>query len=107
MSDFLAIARRCLQPLADAGFTFWEERLCRGEVRLECDRGDLQIRVSYEPNGPPWCDLHRGGRYERRLEIEVAPPSDFTEWFFETHEQELEVWCGRLLRRLEDEKIVA
>jgi hypothetical protein len=51
--------------------------------------------------------LHRAGKFERRLEIEAVAPSDFTEWFFETHEQELEAWCGRLLRRLEDEKIVA
>jgi hypothetical protein len=105
MTDFIAIARRCLQPLAERGFTFWDESLCRGEVRLECERGDLQIRVSYEPDGPPWCDLHRAGRYERRLEVES--PSNSTQRFFETHEQELEAWCGRLLRRLEDEKIVA
>ena len=107
MADFIAIARRCLQPLAERGFTFWDESLCRGEVRLECQRGDLQIRVSYEPCGPPWCDLHRGGRYERRLEVVAAAPSDFTESFFQSHEQELEVWCMTLLKRLEDEKIVA
>ena len=79
----------------------------RGEVRLECQRGDLEIRVSYEPNGPPWCDLHRAGKFERRLEIKSDVPSDFTEWFFETHEQELEAWCKTLLKRLEDENIVA
>jgi hypothetical protein len=107
MTDFIAIARRCLQPLAERGFTFWEERLCRGEVRLECQRGDLEIRVSYEPSGPPWCDLHRAGRYERSLEVVSVAPSDSIESFFQTHEQELEVWCSRLLRRLEDENIVA
>jgi hypothetical protein len=103
MTDFIAIARHCLQPLAEQGFSLWDERLCRGEVRLECDRGDLQIRVSYEPFGPPWCDLHRGGRFERRLEIESGFPSGF----FETHAEELEAWCARLLKRLDDEKIIA
>ena len=117
MIHFIAIARRCLQPLADRGFTFWDERACR-EDRFECQRGDLEIRVCYEPFGPPWCDLRRGGRFERRLEIESDFPSstplattpapyDFSESLLQTHAQELEVWCARLLRRLEDEKIVA
>ena len=109
MIDFIALARRCLKPLSDSGFTFWEERLCRGEVRLKCHRGDLEIRVSYEPYGPPWCDVYRAERYERRLEIDSGSHSqpEFTDWFFQIHEQELEMWCSRLLRRLKDEKIVA
>jgi hypothetical protein len=102
MIDFIAIARHCLQPLADQGFSFWDECLCCGEVRLKCDRGDLQIRVSYEPFGPPWCDLHRGGRFERRLEIQSDSPAEF----LRTNAEELEAWCASLLKRLVDEKII-
>jgi hypothetical protein len=116
--DFIAIARRCFQPLAEKGFTFWDEQFCREEVRLECERGDLQIRVCYEPFGPPWCDLWRAGKYERRMEIASDFPSStplattpapyhFSEALLRTHTQELEVWCKKLLKTLEDEKIVA
>ncbi len=72
MTDFLAIARHNLLPLSDQGFTFWDEKLSRGEVRLECDRRDVEIRVCYEPFGPPWCDLRRAGKFERS-NIEIHP----------------------------------
>jgi hypothetical protein len=138
MVDFFAIARRCLKPLAEQGFTFWDERPCRYD-RLECDRGDLQIRVSYETFGPPWCDLHVAGLFVRRIEvasefttsealaqislerfraIQSGPPSARTlagqpapspveVGLLEKHEQEIETWCKRLLKTLEDEKIAA
>jgi hypothetical protein len=118
MIDFIAIARRCLQPLADKGFTFWDERLCRGVVHLECERGDIQIRVCYEPFGPPWCDVRETGRPQRRLKVETEfpsstplatkpPPFHFSPDLLHTHEEEVEAWCLRLLRVLEDEKITA
>ena len=117
MVDFIAIARRSLQPLADRGFTFWDEHLCRSEVRLGCQKGDLEIRVSYEPFGPPWCDLRRAGHYERRIEVKsdsssstplatMLPPFSFSEQLLATHQQELDAWCKKLLKILEDEKIV-
>ncbi len=117
MIDFNAIARHCFRPLADRGFAFWEERACR-EDRFECQRGDLEIRVRYEPFGPPWCDLWRGGRLERRIKIEsdfpsstplatTPPPYNFSEPLLRRHAQELEVWCEKLFKTLEDEKIVS
>ncbi len=138
MVDFFAIARRCLQPLADRGFAFWDERPCKYD-RLECDRGDLQIRVSYEAFGPPWCDIYVAGRFVRRIEVEsefttsealakmsldrfyaiqsgppsartlagMPRPSSAEIALLERHGQEIEVWCTRLLKILEDEKIAA
>jgi hypothetical protein len=118
MIDFLTIARRCLQPLADRGFSFRSEQLCRGEVRLECESGDILIRVSYEPFGPPWCDIREAGRPWRRLEVETEftsstplaktpPPYHFSPDLLRTQEKEVETWCLRLLGILEDEKIAA
>ncbi|MDD5141154.1 MAG: hypothetical protein PHY43_12945 [Verrucomicrobiales bacterium] len=117
MIDFIAIARRCLQPLADRGFTFWDERQCR-EDRFECQRGDLEIRVSYEIFGPPWCDLRRAGKFVRRIEVKsdfpsstplatTPPPYSFSETLLQKHADELEVWCQKLLRTLEDEKVIS
>jgi hypothetical protein len=119
MIDFLAIARHCLQPLADRGFNFRSEQLCRGEVRLECERGDILVRVSYEPFGPPWCDIREAGRLWRRLEVNktrfttstplarTPPPFHFRQDLLRIHEDEVETWCLRLLCILEDEKIAA
>ena len=136
MLDFYAIARRCLQPLADRGFTFWDDRLGRCD-RLECDRGDLEIRVSYVTFGPPWCDIHEAGCFVRRIKVEsefttsqalaqmslekframqsgppsartlvgMPRPSSAELALIEKHEQEIAVWCQRLLKTLEDEKI--
>ena len=138
MVDFFAIARGCLQPLADRGFTFWDEKLCRCD-RLECNRGDLEIRVSYEAYGPPWCDIYEARRFVRRIEVEsefttsevlarmslerframqsgppsvrtlvgMPQPSSGEVALLGKHAQELEVWCNRLLKTLEDEKTIA
>jgi hypothetical protein len=115
--DFLSIARRCLQPLADRGFTFWDNQLGREEVRLDCDRGEINIRVCYEPFGPPFCDLRQTGNSQRRIEVEsefpsstplatTPPPYSFSKTLLQKHAEEIEVWCKKLLRKLEDEKIV-
>jgi hypothetical protein len=117
MIDFFAIARRCFQPLADRGFKFLEQQECR-EDRFECQRGDLEIRVSYEIFGPPWCDIRRAGKFERRIEVisdfpsstplaTTPPPYNFSEPLLQTHAKEIEVWCKKLLKTLECEKIVA
>jgi hypothetical protein len=106
MADFLSIARRCLEPLAERGFVFDESHRCRGEVHLKCQRDDLTIDVAYEPFSP-WCFIYRGGRFERKLEIE----SDFSGCgsgsLTQTHEEQIETYCRKLLRRLDDEKVAA
>ena len=104
MSDFLSIARRCLEPLAERGYVFDESRLCRGEVHLKCQRDALTIDVAYEPFSP-WCHIYRGGQFERELRIE----SDFSGFgsgtLTQTHEEQVETYCRKLLRMLEDEKV--
>ena len=105
MADFLSIARRCLEPLAERGYTFNESKLCRGEVHLKCQRGTLTIDLAYEPYGPPWCHIHRNGQFERELHIE----SDFSDFgtLLQTHDEQIEAYCRKLLRTLEDEKIAS
>jgi hypothetical protein len=136
MDNFFVTARRCLQPLANRGFTFWDARQSTYD-RLECDRGDLQIRVSYEKFCPPWCDIHEAGRFVRRIAVEsefmtsealakfslerfgvwqslspserksatVLQPTSAEVALREKHAQEIEAWCMKLLKILEDEKI--
>lgn len=105
MADFLSIARRCFEPLAELGFTFDESQRRRGEVHLKCQRDHVTVDVGYEAFGPPWCHIHRDGKFERELRIE----SDFSGFgagtLLQTHEEQIEAYCRKLLRRLEDEKI--
>jgi hypothetical protein len=113
--DFLAIARRCLQPLADRGFTLGDNQLGREEVRLDCDRDEINIRVCYEPFGPPFCDLRQNGNSQRRIDVESEFQSStrlamaslpYSETLLKKHVEEVEAWCKKLLVKLEDEKIV-
>jgi hypothetical protein len=105
MCDFQFIARKCLEPLAQRGFVFDETQRCRGEVHLQCQRDAITIDIGYEPYGPPWCQLYRDGKFERELRIE----SDFSGFgagtLLQTHEEQIETYCQKLLKRLEDEKI--
>jgi hypothetical protein len=106
MADFLAIARRCLEPLLDWGFKFDESIRERGEVRLRCRRDLVVIEVGYEPYGPPWCRINRDGRAERELRIESDFSGRGSGTLLQTHDEQIETYCHKLLRRLEDEKIV-
>ena len=81
--------------------------LCRGKVHLTCQRGEVEIELTYEPFGPPWCHIRRTGRFERNLHIE----SDFSGFgsgtLLRTHDEQIEDYCRKLLRRLEDVQIAA
>jgi hypothetical protein len=114
---FLIVAHRCLQSLADRGFTF-SEMTSGHSVCLDCQRGKLEIRVCYEIFAAPWCDLYEAGYYVRRIAVDAEFPSSaplagtpapylYSESLLQTHAHEIEVWCKRLLRILEDEKIAA
>jgi len=137
-------------PILQTAFGFWHSKVLLTAVemglftkrrcdRLVCDRGDLEIRVSYVTFGPPWCDIHEGGRFVRRIKVDsefttsqalaqlslekframqsgprsvrtlVGMPraSSVELALIEKHEQEIAVWCERLLKTLEDEKIAA
>lgn len=105
MADFLFIAGKCLEPLSERGFAFEEARLPRGEVHLKCQRNSVTVDIGYEPYGPPWCRIFQNGKYERELRIE----SDFSGFgagtLLQTHEEQIEKYCRKLLKRLDVEQI--
>jgi hypothetical protein len=105
MADFLSIARRCLEPLVKRGFTFAEDVRCRGEVHLKCQREAVTVDLAYEPYGPPWCHIHRAGQFERELHIDADFSGFGGATLLQTHDEQIEAYCQKLLRRLEDEKI--